>query len=293
MISRVRAHLSHTGPGGKPARFVALGNFDCRRIEQCDGILLVGRRRQREREPGQSLPLSSRYSVISVTPRDYRFVRPHMSRRAGLLFALVLLVAGAHADNSIVIGHGIKVDGVYESAGDWVSGYVWLINARRTVSGPVVKGKVRIIAASHAQPRDSYLKTVELFVLTPVIGDGAESNDEPRFSLVASSPLYRSDKYCIPFKPSEISIPLNDTEVERDEYDAYCFSKQALLKAVKRTGHSHAFHPINDPAPGSLHQRSTDEDDMRACHVMHPRVAHAGFLYTAQKAAACRGCCRS
>jgi hypothetical protein len=36
-----------------------------------------------------------------------------------------------------------------------------------------------------------------------------------------------------------------------------------------------------------------DEDDTRACHVMHPRAAPAVFLYTAQKAAACRGCCRS
>jgi hypothetical protein len=33
--------------------------------------------------------------------------------------------------------------------------------------------------------------------------------------------------------------------------------------------------------------------DTRACSVMPPRVAHAGFLYTDQKAAACRGCCRS
>jgi len=33
--------------------------------------------------------------------------------------------------------------------------------------------------------------------------------------------------------------------------------------------------------------------DASACHVMRPRVAHAGFPYTAQTAAACRGCYRS
>lgn len=157
-----------------------------------------------------------------------------MLYRAGLLLALVLLVTDAYADKSIVIGHGIKVDEVCESSGDWVSGYVWLINARRTVSGPIVKGKIRIVAASHAQPTDSYLKTVQLFVLAPVVGDDAESGNEPRFSLIASSPLYGRDKYCVPFKPSEIAIPLSDAEVERDEDGAYCFSKSSLLEAAKR-----------------------------------------------------------
>jgi hypothetical protein len=183
-------------------------------------------------------PAKRRYS-----PQSGGGVRPHMSHRVGLLFALVLLVADAYADNSIVIGHGIMVDGVYESAGDWASGYVWLINARRTVSGPIVKGKIHIIAASHAQPKDSYLKTVQLFVLAPVIGGGAESSNKPRFSLIASSPLYGRDKYCIPFKPSEIAIPLSDTKVERNEYDAYCFSKRSLLEAAKRMGSNQSFQP--------------------------------------------------
>lgn len=157
-----------------------------------------------------------------------------MSHRAGLLFVLVLFVADTYAENSIVIGHGIKVDGVCESAGDWTSGYVWLIDAQRTVSGPTVKGKIRVIAASHAQPKDSYLRTVQLFVLAPVVEDGAEASSKPRFSLIASSPLYGRDQYCIPFKPSDIAMPLSDVEVERDENGAYCFSKRSLLKAAKR-----------------------------------------------------------
>lgn len=156
-----------------------------------------------------------------------------MSHRAGLLFVLVLLAADVYADNSIVIGRGIKVDGVGEASGSWVSGYVWLVDARQTVSGPIVKGKIRIIAASHAQPKDSYLKTVQLFVLAPIIGDGA-THDAPKFSLVTSSPLYGNGKYCIPFNPSEIAISLNDTEVDRNEYDAYCFTKKSLLDSAKR-----------------------------------------------------------
>jgi hypothetical protein len=165
-----------------------------------------------------------------------------MLHRAALLFALIFLVADAYADNSIVIGHGIKIDGVCET-GDWDSGYIWLINARRTISGPAVKGKIRIIAMSHAQPKDSYLKTVQLFVLAPVTKDAAEASKEPTFSLIASSPLYRRDQYCIAFKPSEIGIPLNDTEVERNEHDAYCFSTQALLEAAKRMGPNQSFQP--------------------------------------------------
>jgi hypothetical protein len=157
-----------------------------------------------------------------------------MSHRAALLFLLALLVADARAENSIVIGHGIKVDGASESAGDWVSGYVWLINVRQTVSGPTVKGKLRIVTASHAQPRDDYLKTVQLFILAPVVAGGVKSSSEPRFSLIASSPLYGRGKYCIPFKPSEIAIPLSDVEVERNQYDSYCFSKKSLLEAAKR-----------------------------------------------------------
>jgi hypothetical protein len=164
-----------------------------------------------------------------------RGIRLRMSARAGLMFALTLLAPGAQAENSIVIGHGIKVDAVYASAGDWVSGYVWLIDADRTLSGPIVKGKVHVIAASHAQPKDSYLKTVQLFVLAPVSRDDADAKDEPRFSLIASSPRYGRDKYCVLFKPSEIGLPLSDAEVERDEHGAYCFSKKALVEAAKRS----------------------------------------------------------
>jgi hypothetical protein len=155
-----------------------------------------------------------------------------MSNRTILLFALALLAADAYADNSIVIGQGIKVDGVLDLPGDWESGYVWQVKARRTVSGPIVEGKIRIIAASHAQPKDSYLKTVQLFVLAPVGGDGA-ANDTPRYSLIASSPLYGHGKYCIWRNPSDIAIPLSDAEVERDKHGAYCFSKASLLKAAQ------------------------------------------------------------
>lgn len=155
-----------------------------------------------------------------------------MPQRTGLLVALVLLAADASADNSIVIGQGIKVDGVCEAAGNWESGYVWLVKARRTVAGPIVKGKIRVIAASHAQPKDRYLKTVQLFVLAPVVGDGAASG-APKYSLIASSPLYGRDQYCIWPKPSEIAIPLSDAEVVRDEHGAYCFSKASLIEAAK------------------------------------------------------------
>lgn len=153
-----------------------------------------------------------------------------MSCRAGFLSPLLLLSANVCADNSVVIGRGIKVDEVAGS-GDWASGYVWQVRANRTLSGPAVKGTVRIIAASHAQPKDSYVRTVELFVLAPVIQSKA-ADDSPRFSLIASSPLYKREKYCISFKPDEVSIPLNDSEVERDEHGFYCFSKRALLKAA-------------------------------------------------------------
>lgn len=155
----------------------------------------------------------------------------NMSCRAGFLSALFFLSTNTYADNSIVIGRGIKVDEVAGS-GDWSSEYVWQINARRTLSGPTVKGAVRIVAASHAQPKDSYVRTIELFVLAPVIQSKTESTVEPGFSLIASSPLYKRRKYCIPFKPVEVSIPLDDSEVQRDDHGFYCFTKKALLKAA-------------------------------------------------------------
>lgn len=167
---------------------------------------------------------------MTVSKADPRLMRSWSI--AGLLLTLALFVAAARADNSIVIGQGIKVDEIQEVSGSWVSGYVWLINARRTVSGPSVKGKIRIVAASHAQPTDRYLKTVQLFVLAPIT-EGTGEADEPRFSLVASSPLRRGDKYCILMKPSEVGIPLSDDEVERDEQGAYCFEKRSLLESIR------------------------------------------------------------
>lgn len=164
----------------------------------------------------------------------YHGVRLQMQYRSILFVALVIFFAEANAEYSVVIGQGIKVDGESSPIGDgWTSAFVWLIDARRTVVGPPVKGKLHIIAASHAQPKDSYLRTVQLFVLAPIVGD-TESSGEPMFSLVTSSPIYRRGRYCIPFKPSEVGIPLGDGEVERNEHDYYCFSRSSLLKAGTR-----------------------------------------------------------
>lgn len=121
--------------------------------------------------------------------------------------ALMFVSGGVYAENSVVIGSGIKVDTISSLGDDWVAGYVWLIDARQTVSGPIVKGRVRIVAVSHAQPTDSYLRSVQFFVLRPYNNAHSESSDEPKFALVASSPLHRSGKYCVPFKPSDIAIP--------------------------------------------------------------------------------------
>lgn len=155
-----------------------------------------------------------------------------MLNRSALLLSLALLAGDACAENSIVIGQGIRVDEVFHDGGDWVSGYVWQVKARRTVSGPIVKGKIRVIAASHAQPSDGYLKTVQLFVLAPVAAGDAEK-DAPKYSLIASSPLDGSGRYCVRFNPSEIGIRLSYAEVMKNERGAYCFSKAALLEAAK------------------------------------------------------------
>jgi len=150
------------------------------------------------------------------------------------LMALALHSAAASDEYSVVVGNGVKVDGVAELGDDWNTGYIWLVNAKQTVSGPSVKGRIRIVAVSHAQPTDAYIRSVQLFVLSPIVKTNPESNEEPKFSLIASSPLYKKGRYCVAFRPSQIAIPIDDAAVERDEDNDYCFSKKALLEAARQ-----------------------------------------------------------
>jgi hypothetical protein len=153
-----------------------------------------------------------------------------------LCLSLALSVGPAQAEQAtVLLGKGIKVDGV-EDVGGWRSCYIWLINANRTILGPRIDGRVRIAAASHAQPLDSYVRKVQLFVLIPISDKQGHDEKGVEYSLAASSPLYQGDTFCIWRKPSEIGIPLSDEAIQIHEDGTYCFSKSSLLQLGQRDG---------------------------------------------------------
>ena len=150
------------------------------------------------------------------------------------------LPVSALAVDSVVLGRGIKNDffaNIECSANELCmdSLYVWEIDAKRTMAGPRVSGRVRAVISVHGLASSKYVKSVELFVLRPKVNLEASDSNGPQFSLMALSPRYKGGKYCLSMDPRSVGLEV-DSVVSDEGF--YCFSRKQLLrpnKSLERT----------------------------------------------------------
>jgi hypothetical protein len=162
-------------------------------------------------------------------------------RRCAILLALGCIAAmPASAVDSVVLGRGVSNDFFAEiecSSTDLCmdSLYVWELDAKQTLAGPKVTGRVRAVIAVHTLATSKYVKSVELFVLRPAEDVKADDSKSPAFSLVALSPRYAGGKYCLHVDPRSVGL---EVESARSADGTFCFLRADVLrpnKSLERT----------------------------------------------------------
>ena len=161
-----------------------------------------------------------------------------MRRIATLLAFSCIAGVPAWAVDSVVLGRGVSNEFFAEiecSPTDLCmdSLYVWELDAKQTLAGPIIKGRVRAVIATHTFATSKYVNSVELFVLKP--SERAEDSTSPEFSLIALSPRYRGGKYCLQIDPLSVGL---DVKATRSTDGLFCFSRASVLrpnKSLERT----------------------------------------------------------
>jgi hypothetical protein len=108
--------------------------------------------------------------------------------------------------------------------------YVWELDAKRTVVGPTITGRVRAVVSVHALATSEFVRSVELFVLRPVEKSEADDPRSPTFSLLALSPRYPGGKYCLYMDPRSVGL---EVETSTSSDGMFCFRRSDLLRPRK------------------------------------------------------------
>jgi hypothetical protein len=155
-----------------------------------------------------------------------------MRRILALILSVVAIQQSAHPENSVIVGHGISSDEVPSLGGvdDWNVFFLWTLDAKRTVSGPKVTGRVRALNIAHAGAMPKFVRSVELFVLSPITESTAQvHNTGANYWIVALSPRHKGSMYCTAQDPRDVGILIDGSQITVNEHGVFCF-KKVLLK---------------------------------------------------------------
>lgn len=160
-------------------------------------------------------------------------------KSSSIMYAAMLLTLGSIptapslASDSVVIGRGISNEYYSEISCEpdelcMHSVYVIELDAKQTLAGPPVTGRVRALIVAHTEANAKYVKSIELFVLRPVENVEAGESKSPRYSLISLSTRHSGGKYCLDTDPNSLGL---EVKVEQNEYGYFCFRRRDLLKA--------------------------------------------------------------
>jgi hypothetical protein len=180
--------------------------------------------------------------MIGINP--VRFMSPHsrdlivsaMRRVFVLLIWVIAPLQSALSDNSVVIGRGFSNEEVASlgSVDDWNVFFLWTLDVNRTVAGPKVKGRVRALGIAHSGATSKYVRSVELFVLSPITEGSKEMlRTGAKYLIVALSPLYKDAMYCTRMDPLDIGIPIERAQIKVDENGSFCFERALLIHLLR------------------------------------------------------------
>jgi hypothetical protein len=154
--------------------------------------------------------------------------------RPAVILGALLFASAAAAEDSVVLGHGVSNAFLRklpctEHTACLDANYVWVLDVDRTVAGPHVTGRVRAIATQHTDATAEFVKSVELFVLSPIQDSALQKSSGATYYLVSLSPRDSQGRYCLSVRPSDAGLKLGASVVATDPRSGYfCFSAAAL-----------------------------------------------------------------
>ena len=153
---------------------------------------------------------------------------------AVIIVVPMLVVSQAYAAPSVLIGRGLSNTFVAESvcpenAICLDAFYRWEFMSTRTVAGPAISGHVRAVISQHVEATPSFVRSVELFVVTPIDDPAVRRTYGAEYFLLALSPRYKSGRYCVPMPLAEIGLADVSSEIIVDPDTGYhCISARSL-----------------------------------------------------------------
>lgn len=154
--------------------------------------------------------------------------------RVALLLIGGLVAASATAAESVVLGKGVSNAHAADVACTDIrscmqSVYVWEFDADRTIAGPPVIGRVKVVATQHTDATSKFVRSVELFVVRRIDDPAVRKAYGAEYFLVGLSPRYERSTYCLPVNPTDIglNIPTSEVSVESDS-GYYCFARRLV-----------------------------------------------------------------
>jgi hypothetical protein len=155
-----------------------------------------------------------------------------MFRRIAFFLYLATSASGAFATNSVVLGRGVSNTGLMDlgcvddlGMNCW---FIWELDAKSTVSGPIVKGRVKALALQHVEATRTFVQSVELFVLSPISESDSLWATGARYTILALSPQRAGGSYCLWLDPNDLSVPVEKAKVTVDASGQYCFKRRLL-----------------------------------------------------------------
>lgn len=153
-----------------------------------------------------------------------------MKRLLFFLPTILLAPLLAFSAESVVLGSGVSNE--YASTIDCPpdalcmdSMYLWVFDARKTLAGPPVNGRVRALIAQHTDARSKYVRSVRLFVVKPIESDEVRRAHNATHYLLAVSPRYEDGTYCLPMNPQSVGLEIDASRIARKSDSGYfCFA---------------------------------------------------------------------
>jgi hypothetical protein len=149
-----------------------------------------------------------------------------------ILAGSLALLGTARGADSVVLGHGITNQhyAALPCPADSIcldGQYRWELEAARTSVGPLVRGRVRALFSQHTDATRKFVQSVELFVLRPIQDPGLRKASGAHYYLLALSPRYEKDQYCLSVRPSEVGLAVPESQTTKNE-GGYCFPGSLL-----------------------------------------------------------------
>jgi hypothetical protein len=108
--------------------------------------------------------------------------------------------------------------------------YMWTLRVDKVLVGPRLGHEIRAIAYQHTDVASEYLRTLELFILEPILDPALRSTYGVNYKVISFSPREEHDQYCLSQPPRAVGLAVPETHVTIDDDKWYCFPRSDVRK---------------------------------------------------------------